>query len=130
MAIKLYIAGPMTGIPEHNFPNFHQAAAALEAAGYQVIHTANPDNLEPEKLKSTSWQQWLRKAIAVMMEADAIALLPGWQASKGARLEIMVGLEVGMQSAPLKDWLNAAPRILADGTEIAHPVAFDEANKP
>lgn len=127
MAIKLYIAGPMTGIPDHNYPAFHAASEELSNAGYLVLHTANPDNLEPEKLKSTTWQQWLKKAIARMMDADAIALLPGWQASKGARLEVMVGLEVGMHSAPVKDWLESAagsPNALP-----AHIVTFDEANK-
>lgn len=128
MAIKLYLAGPMTGIPEHNHPAFHQASTDLSNAGYLVLHTANPDNLEPEKLKSTTWQQWLKKAIARMMDADAIALLPGWQASKGARLEVMVGLEVGMRSAPVREWILAAqdnPRHLP-----AQTIAFDEANKP
>lgn len=125
--MKLYIAGPMTGMPEHNFPAFHEAAAKLETAGYQVVHTANPENLEPEKVKSTSWEQWLRKAIAVMMDADAIALLPGWQASRGARLEVMVGLEVGMQSAPVKDWLTLANE--PSGQITIEKITFDEANK-
>jgi hypothetical protein len=126
VAIKLYIAGPMTGIEDFNFPAFNKAADELHAAGYQVLHTAHPDNLEPEKVKSTSWEQWLRKAIARMMDADAIALLPGWQASKGARLEVMVGLEVGMQSAPIADWIA-----MAGSREYPlHAVTFDEANKP
>ncbi len=127
MRIKLYIAGPMTGMPQHNQPAFWKASQELSEAGYLVLHTAHPDNLEPEKLKSTSWELWLRKAIARMMDADAIALLPGWQASRGARLEVMVGLEVGMRSAPVKEWLHAAeqhPRTLP-----ANTIAFDEANK-
>jgi hypothetical protein len=127
MSIKLYIAGPMTGLDDHNFPAFHAAAHSLRNAGYETIHTANPENLEPEKVKSTTWEQWLRKAIAVMMEADAIALLPGWQASRGARLEVMVGLEVGMRSAPIREWIFAAEN--RPDTLPAQIIAFDEANK-
>jgi Domain of unknown function (DUF4406) len=32
--IKVYLAGPMTGVPEFNFPAFHAAAAKLREEGY------------------------------------------------------------------------------------------------
>ena len=38
---RIYIAGPMTGIPEHNYPAFHAAVAKLRAEGYAVTSPAD-----------------------------------------------------------------------------------------
>lgn len=37
---RVYIAGPMTGLPDFNFPAFHAAAAAWRAAGWEVFNPA------------------------------------------------------------------------------------------
>ena len=41
----IYIAGPMTGRPDLNFPAFHAAATTLRDAGFDVVNPAeiNPD---------------------------------------------------------------------------------------
>lgn len=40
MTQRIYLAGPMTGLPEHNFPAFHAEAARLRGLGYQVENPA------------------------------------------------------------------------------------------
>jgi hypothetical protein len=43
----LYIAGPMTGLPDYNYPAFEQARASLEAAGYRVLcQSKTPDTVK------------------------------------------------------------------------------------
>jgi len=88
----IYISGPMSGYPEHNFPAFHDAAARLRAQGYDVI---NPAEIEQPDL---SWEACMRKDIAELMRADAIALLPGWQRSRGARMEVTIASLLGMRA--------------------------------
>lgn len=83
--MKLYIAGPMTGLPDYNFPAFHAAAANLRGKGHEVVNPAElpaPDD--------PTWSNYMRGALRVMLTCEAVVFLPGWMQSNGARLERMV----------------------------------------
>lgn len=41
--MKIYLAGPMRGIPEFNFPAFHAMACRLRAEGNVVFNPAEKD---------------------------------------------------------------------------------------
>ena len=101
--MKLYVAGPMTGYPEHNFPAFQAAAAQLREAGYEVVSPAeqhyNEDLTQP-------WAWYLKQDIPVMLGCDGVALLPGWGKSRGAKLEQTVADAVGMKCWPVEGWLG------------------------
>ncbi|MDR5887525.1 DUF4406 domain-containing protein [Vreelandella janggokensis] len=90
---RIYISGPMTGLPGLNFGAFHLTAHQLRALGYEVVNPAEKQS-ETEEL---SWEEYLRQDLRQMLTCDTIALLPGWQASKGAHLELHVAHRVGMQ---------------------------------
>lgn len=89
--MKLYLAGPMSNLPEWNFPAFHAAAAALRADGHEVI---NPAELNPDT--TMEWHQCMRVDIAALVTCEGIALLPGWRNSKGATLEEHIADRLGM----------------------------------
>ena len=88
----IYLSGPMTGLPKLNFPAFHAAAKQLRALGYIVI---NPAELNPGP-GGKSWHACLRADLKAMLDCDAICLLPGWEKSAGAHLEIHVAHRVGI----------------------------------
>ena len=98
---KIYIAGPMTGLPGYNYPSFHAAEAALRALGHDVLNPAN----NPE---CDSWEGYMRAAIAQVIQAEAIAFLPGAHDSRGARLELAIGSSLGMDVRPIYGWLDNA----------------------
>lgn len=89
--MKVYLAGPMTGLPELNFPAFHAAAANLRAAGFEVV---SPAEINPDP--GMKWEDAMRKDIPELVKCHAIALLPGWEASRGARLEKTIADALGM----------------------------------
>lgn len=101
--MKLYIAGPMTGIAEHNFPAFDQAQAALEEDGFEVISPASYGSGEE------SWAWYLRRDLKLVLEVDGIAVLPGWQASKGARMEVNTALTLEMPVRTVNGWRFTDP---------------------
>ena len=80
--MKIYVAGPMTGLPGLNFPAFHAATAHLRALGHTVV---NPAEVNPDT--TAAWEVCMRRDIAELVTCDGIHLLPGWEASRGATLE-------------------------------------------
>lgn len=78
--VKVYIAGPMSGLPMFNRPMFFAAEVYLHGQGAWVMNPAVlPDGWTHDA--------YMRIAIPMLMECDAVAFLPGWQQSKGARQE-------------------------------------------
>ena len=103
MSKKLYIAGPMSGLPDYNYPAFHAAESELRAAGYETLNPATNAKPEPE-----TWEGYMRAAIAQVVQADGIAFLPGSNGSRGARVELNLGGVLGMDVKPLSEWLGDA----------------------
>lgn len=100
--MKLYIAGPMTGLPEFNRPAFFTAAEQLEAAGYDVVNPARRE-VDPAK----TWADYMRDGIRDVLEVDGVALLPGWRDSRGAQLEVHVAEALGLHCATVRVWLGS-----------------------
>lgn len=100
MTAKVYVSGPMTGLPEHNFPAFKAAAAELRAAGYGV-----EDPADKGIVPGWSWSDYLRYDLGVLVKCDQVATLPGWRKSPGARLEVLVAKALGMPVRPWKELL-------------------------
>lgn len=88
--MKLYLSGPMTGLPELNFPAFHAEAKRLRSLGYEVV---NPAELNPD---GGTWEECMRKDIAELVKCDGIYQMPGWQDSRGAKLEYQISVSLGM----------------------------------
>lgn len=87
----VYISGPMSGYEDLNFPAFFKAEESLRNMGYQTI---NPAAIEqPVK----SWEACMKKDIRELMEADAVVTLPGWEDSKGAKIEVNLAVTLGME---------------------------------
>lgn len=97
-----YIAGPMTGIPEFNYPAFNAAAAQIRSYGVEVHNPAENDGDTAGK----PWDFYMRLALRQLIECDEIVLLPGWRASKGARLEWTVANALGMRISELSEWIE------------------------
>lgn len=104
--MRLYIAGPMTGIPHFNIPLFDEAAAILRVEGHDVVSPAELDDPEDRAAAMASpdgssvhyengktWGDFLARDVKLLSDGgfEGIAVLPGWHTSKGARLETYVG---------------------------------------
>lgn len=93
----LYIAGPMTGLPDLNYPLFNRVQALLETAGYKVLNPAR-------QAGGLTWKQYMQLGLTDVFEAEGVALLDHWNQSKGARMEHHVARELGLRVEPWTYW--------------------------
>lgn len=110
--MKIYIAGPMSGVANFNFPLFFETEEKLKELGYEVINPAHNDGktLEealamagtPER-PNNSWGYYMRRDLPHVLSVDALCVLPNWQRSKGASLEVHVAEALGLPIFVLKD---------------------------
>lgn len=111
--MKIYLAGPMRGYPEFNFPAFYRYAAQLREQGHEVFSPAEKDNQrhgkdiskgmtgDLEQLVKTHGFN-LREALHddlsfICLSAEAVALMPGWTGSKGACAEKATADALGLE---------------------------------
>ena len=87
---KVYIAGPMSGLPDCNRTAFNLAADYLHALGRVVLNPASlpPGLTEPE---------YMQIGLSMMMCCDEIYLLDGWGQSFGARAELALANKLDLK---------------------------------
>ena len=116
--MKIYLAGPMRGIPQFNFPMFNYFAKKLRAEGHKVFNPAERDikkfGNKIQKNPQGSLQVAekigfsLRDALGddtkwLCKHADAVALMPGWRDSKGACAEKALAKALGLKIIYLRN---------------------------
>lgn len=113
----VYISGPISGLPElpmeEKLARFARAEEwlcgqpwvagvknPLQSGNNQCRYNGdcNPEGHEGQDGKlSHSWRCYMEHDIRDLLVCTHIALLPHWQRSRGARLERMIAIELGME---------------------------------
>lgn len=107
---KIYVAGPMTGLIDYNFPKFFEISEKLMSFGWNVVNPAqiannfggqdaflNDKNVETQVLAEQARQ---------LKDCNAILLLDGWTKSKGSKIELQIALENGIDVFVEKELLG------------------------
>jgi hypothetical protein len=116
--MKIYLAGPMRGYPNFNFEAFDRAAKRGRSLGHEIISPAEMDRAigfnekgKDGKVNERGHSElitldFMRKAaerdfkVIVLDKCDAVAVLPGWERSRGAKAEAAIAEWIGL---PLLD---------------------------
>lgn len=94
-----YLAGPMTGYPNFNYDAFDAAAKQLRALGLTVFNpteTSGGDQSHP-------YAYYCRKDSLAVLDVDCVIVLPGWEESAGARLEVALATGLGLATFSYDD---------------------------
>jgi len=104
--MKLYLAGPMRGIPNYNKQLFNSEARRLRALGHEVFDPGD-NELGDHDL---SW--YMAIDLPAVCRAEAVAVLPNWWLSEGARLEVRTARALGKDILWAEDLRPVLPQML------------------
>jgi len=109
IADPIYIAGPMTGLPDLNYPAFDAVAEVLRAMNFRV---ENPTANALYAPAGATHQWYIKAGLLQLLRCRSIVLLDGWEESKGADIEHGVGEALGLEQYEWKDieqWATVTP---------------------
>lgn len=92
---KLYLSGPMSGLPNNNYDTFDKVAAEFRKERYRVCSPADTSRYLGEHGKLTH-PEYLRFDFERVLEADMVIALPRWENSLGALAEIHMAIRMGV----------------------------------
>lgn len=106
---RIYISGPMSGKPDFNYPTFNAVARRWRAEGHRVHNPAENFNGS----QTEDYAAYMREDLTLLLNSNAIAMLPGWESSRGARFELMTAQMLGLEvlDAATLDELQPPSRI-------------------
>ena len=97
----IFLSGPMTGIEEYNYPAFNEAARDLRGKGFLVLnpaeHVSDPD---------APWNELIRRSLDILLQTNKMAVLPGWENSRGAVTEVTMANILGI---PIYEYPSLEP---------------------
>lgn len=117
--MKLYLVGPMSGIPGFNYPAFIAAAAYFRGEGFEVqsptdldspetlaAAMASPDGRIDEPVNGVTYEEFVAASIARILtwKPDALVALPGWSTSSGTEKEIRVARSLDIKFFEIGDY--------------------------
>ena len=84
-----YISGPMTGLPDDNWPTFIYAEKYI---GGKVVNPAKPHGKILKKAKTDfNWYDYMIEDVYDLVKCKKIILLPGYSKSTGVKIEMLIG---------------------------------------
>lgn len=106
----IYIAGPMRGFDDYNYPAFDRQAKVLEDQGWNVINPADLDRNDDKPINGPMQfdpdnnyedHEYMRQAlkrdmVAICDECTAMYMMSKWETSKGAKAEWHLAKALGL----------------------------------
>jgi nucleoside 2-deoxyribosyltransferase len=103
MTMKVYISGPISGMPDGNRAAFREAERVLREAGYEVF---NPHALRLPI--DVDWHEAMRQCVGELVQCKGVALLADWDSSEGAMLEQWIANALMIPCRGVGEWVGSS----------------------
>lgn len=99
----IFVSGPMTGYVNYNYDEFFKVAKEIEDLGFRVV---NPASIGIQE--GYTWKDYMKESLMMLItnDVDTVVTLEGWTKSKGARLEVHIAKELGIEVIHVNDFLK------------------------
>lgn len=114
---KIYIAGPMTGYENYNYETFNRIGGEWEERGWAVHNPATAYNGSTR----LPYRLYMNSAVQLLLQSEAIALIDGWENSRGATMEALIAQRMGL---PFYN-AHTGRRMKIDTLVVADPVVIE-----
>lgn len=118
IGLKPYISGPMSGYVELNYPQFFEASGIVTTMGFCPINPAklSLDLAVFRQTENLSISDYMRHDLKSLLDsATSLILLPGYEDSAGAILELTVAMAIGI---PIFHWAQVSEKKLIEGVKL------------
>lgn len=98
---RVFLSGPITGMPNLNREAFLEEQARLWVEGCDVFSPLSVPRLTEEQVvylsEERQWVYYMKQCIKALLACESVRFLPGWQNSRGACLEHKIAVALGME---------------------------------
>lgn len=141
---RIYVAGPMSGLPQMNFPAFDDAAETLRDIGYDVVSPAELDSPQAracalasvdgstdDYAEGDTWGSLLARDVKLIADEgiEGIVVLEGWEKSRGARLETFVARLCGLRVIEYPSLTDVSDSAIDTAHASEHVAAVQQAGE-
>lgn len=93
----IYISGPMSGLPEMNYPKFNRVAEGLRAAGHKVFNPAEVVITNTNLSEEEMYEEYMKEDLKGLSKCKKIYLLKDWHKSPGAKRELSKAIDLDLE---------------------------------
>ena len=103
---RVYLSGPITGLPEPEYTRlFTRAEQHYRTAGYEVVNPVELGKALLLKNPGASYEDFMSIDLEALRSCTHIALLSGWENSKGAVREKAEAERLGLEIMQYKSYI-------------------------
>ena len=101
--MRIYLSGKITGRDKEDYTRqFARAESFYKTGGFDVVNPVTIGEVIMKNNPKANWEDFMQEDLKALRTCTHIALLEGWEESKGAKVEKAEAEKMGLEIMQLK----------------------------